>query len=57
METENGIVIDITGDQFIGRLVTETEVKAVHVGGEGTVHKGKMENEKLIYFTGEDKKL
>lgn len=47
LETENGIVIDITGDQFIGRLVTETEVKAVHVGGEGTVHKIFCKNREL----------
>lgn len=50
------------------------EVKAVHVGGEGTLikyiteqhrrnrkyimtRKGERENEKLIYFTGKDKKL
>lgn len=39
LETEDGIVIDITGDQFIGRLVTAKEVEAVHVGQEGTVHK------------------
>ena len=32
LETENGIVIDITGDQFIGRLVTAKEVEAVMWG-------------------------
>lgn len=37
--TEDGTVIDITGDQFIGRLVTEEDIEAVHVGEEGTVHK------------------
>lgn len=39
LETEEGVVIDITSDQFIGRLVTEEETKAVHVGGEGIVHR------------------
>lgn len=39
LKTENGTVIDIIGDQFIGRLVTAKEVEAVHVGEEGTVHK------------------
>ncbi len=39
LETEDGIVIDIIGDQFIGRLVTAKEVEAVHVGQECTVHK------------------
>ena len=74
LETENGILIDITGDWFVERMVTEKEVKAVHVGGEGTLikyiteqhrrnrkyimtRKGERENEKLIYFTGKDKKL
>ena len=74
METENGILIDITGDWFVERMVTEKEVKAVHGGGEGTLikyiteqhrrnrkyimtRKGERENEKLIYFTGKDKKL
>lgn len=37
--TENGIVIDITGDQFIGKLVTEEEVDIVHVGEESAIHK------------------
>ncbi len=37
--TENGIVIDITGDQFIGKLVTEEEVDIVHVGEENAIHK------------------
>lgn len=39
LETEDGVVIDITSDQFIGRLVTEEEAGAVHVGGEGIVHR------------------
>lgn len=39
LKTENGTVIDITGDQFIGRLVIAKEVEAVHVGEEGIVHK------------------
>ena len=39
IETRQVNVIDITGDQFIGRLVTAKEVEAVHVGEEGTVHK------------------
>ena len=39
LETDDGIVIDITTEQFIGKLVAEDEAEAVHVGGEGTVHR------------------
>lgn len=39
LETDDGIVIDITSDQFIGRLVTEEEAEAVHIGREGLVHR------------------
>lgn len=37
--TNEGIVIDITGDQFIGKIVNEEDVDPVHVGREGVVHK------------------
>ena len=37
--TEDGVVIDITADQFIGEWVSEDEVEEVHVGREGTIHK------------------
>lgn len=36
---EDGIVIDITSDQFINRLVSENEVNPVHVGSENIIHK------------------
>lgn len=37
--TNDDIVIDITGDQFIDKLVSDKDVEAVHVGNEGTIHK------------------
>ena len=37
--TKDEIVIDITGDQFINKLVSPKEVKEVHVGIEGKIHR------------------
>lgn len=37
--TDNGIVIDITGDQFIGRLVSAGEISPTYVGPENKIHK------------------
>lgn len=37
--TKEGIVIDITGDQFANELVSEYEVELVHVGEESEIHK------------------
>lgn len=37
--TKDGIVIDITGDQFANNLVSSQDVEIVHVGSEGTIHK------------------
>lgn len=36
---EYGIVIDITGDQFAGKLLPEEDVDMVYVGQEGPVQK------------------
>ncbi len=33
------IVIDITGDQFVNKILSAKEVSSVHVGEEGRVHK------------------
>lgn len=33
------IIIDITADRFIGELLSEDKVEAVHVGREGIIHK------------------
>lgn len=58
LETEDGIVIDITCDQFIGRFVTEEEAESVHVGGEGIVHRifsVNRETEDQTIFTEPDK--
>lgn len=37
--TNDRSVIDITGDQFIGRIVSEKDVSPVHVGLENKVHR------------------
>lgn len=37
--TETEIVIDITGDQFIGKLVSGEDVLPVHIGSENIVHR------------------
>lgn len=37
--TGNRMVIDITEDQFIGKLVTEDQVEKVHIGSEGIVQR------------------
>lgn len=37
--TNDGIIIDITGDQFVGKFLNEGDVDPVHVGREGIVHK------------------
>ncbi len=37
--TIDAIVIDITGDQFVDKLVSSIEIKAVHVGIEGVIHR------------------
>ena len=37
--TNDKIVIDITGDQFIGKLVSKGEVSPIHVGSENKVHR------------------
>lgn len=37
--TTEGVIVDITGDQFIGKILNEEEVDPVHVGREGIVHK------------------
>lgn len=39
LSTDDGVVIDITGDQFIGELVSADEVSPTHVGSENKVHK------------------
>lgn len=37
--TNDGVIIDITGDQFVGKILNESDVDPVHVGREGIVHK------------------
>ena len=37
--TNDGVIIDITGDQFVGKILNEGDVDPVHVGREGIVHK------------------
>lgn len=37
--TDDGIVIDITGDQFIGKLVSADEVSPTQAGSENKIHK------------------
>lgn len=44
IQTMNGIVVDITGDQFNRRPNMPNDVPAVHVGGEGVIHKIFCEN-------------
>ena len=39
LKTENGVVIDITENQFIGELLDEKDVEIVHVGIEGPAQK------------------
>ena len=40
LETSDEILIDITGDQFIGRIKQLNEIpKAVYVGEKGQIHK------------------
>lgn len=39
LETETGVVIDITESQFAGKLLDETEVEIVRVGTEGPAQK------------------
>lgn len=36
--TDDGIAIDITGDQFIGRLVSAGEILPTYVGSENKIH-------------------
>ena len=54
LSTDAGIVIDITGDQFIGELVSADEVSPTHVGSENKIHKLFCQNrycEQNINFT------
>lgn len=37
--TTEGVIVDITGDQFIGKILNDGDVDPVHVGREGIVHK------------------
>ena len=37
--TTEGVIVDITGDQFVGKILNEDDVDPVHVGREGIVHK------------------
>lgn len=37
--TTEGVIVDITGDQFIGKILNDGDVDPVHVGCEGIVHK------------------
>lgn len=37
--TEDRQVIDITGDQFIGKLISEEDVSPVHIGTENIIHR------------------
>lgn len=39
LTTNNGIVIDITSDQFVGTLLESFESTSVHIGDEGKVHR------------------
>ncbi len=37
--TYDGIVIDITGDQFKDKLLPAEQIQTVHVGTEGSLHR------------------
>lgn len=48
LETSDKIIIDITGDQFIGRISQLNEIpKAVYVSEEGEIHKIFCMNRKI----------
>lgn len=37
--TNDRIIIDITGDQFVGTLVSANDVSPIHIGAENKVHR------------------